>query len=215
MKSILKKYFLYLFVCFFYSTLPGHCQTNIPGGTVSGTWVLSASPYTVNGDILIPADSSLVIQAGVKIVFNGQYRLSVFGRVMAEGSASSPVSFTAGNPSTGWMGIRFDGISPLQDSSVLPFVLCNTALQTVRPALATTQMTRMGERCLSTIFPKFVLQIAHLQVIRLSQPEVLFVVLAVLLSSPTIYSPAIPLCMEMVAVFIVWVHPQLSVKIIS
>jgi len=121
MKSILKKYFLYLFVCFFYSTLPGHCQTNIPGGTVSGTWVLSASPYTVNGDILIPADSSLVIQAGVKIVFNGQYRLSVFGRVMAEGSASSPVSFTAGNPSTGWMGIRFDGISPLQDSSVFTF----------------------------------------------------------------------------------------------
>ena len=45
-------------------------QTTIPGGNiVNQTWTTAGSPYTVQGDITVPAGAFLTIQAGVVVHF--------------------------------------------------------------------------------------------------------------------------------------------------
>ena len=41
-----------------------NAQTTIPGGYVSGTWKASSSPYLIQGNITIHADSVLAIEPG-------------------------------------------------------------------------------------------------------------------------------------------------------
>jgi hypothetical protein len=81
---------------------------NIPGGYVSGTWTVTYSPYLIRGDITIHADSALTIEPGVDVVFQGMYVFQVNGTLMAEGTETDPVSFTAADTVTGWKGIRLD-----------------------------------------------------------------------------------------------------------
>src|SRR6478736_1761825 len=83
-------------------------QTVIPGGTVSGTWTVSGSPYLVQGNLLIPNGMSLTINPGVSVSFQGNYKLLVSGRLVAAGTAADSIRFTAANAATGWQGIRFD-----------------------------------------------------------------------------------------------------------
>jgi len=59
-------------------------QTNIPPGDVYGTWGLSGSPYNIQGDITIPNDSTLTIEAGVLVEFQGYFALNVQGRLPAD-----------------------------------------------------------------------------------------------------------------------------------
>jgi len=42
-------------------------QTTIPGGNVSGTWTVVGSPYLVQGNITILAQSVLTIEASVEV----------------------------------------------------------------------------------------------------------------------------------------------------
>jgi hypothetical protein len=44
-----------------------YSQTYIPPGDVSGMWILSSSPYYIQGDITIPNDSTLIIEPGVLV----------------------------------------------------------------------------------------------------------------------------------------------------
>lgn len=94
-------------------------QTIIPGGTVSGTWQTSGSPYLVQGTIMIPNDSTLLIEPGTTVNFQGHYKILVMGRILALGTVESPITFTASNPTTGWYGIRFDETPSTNDSSVI------------------------------------------------------------------------------------------------
>ncbi|MBI3502626.1 MAG: right-handed parallel beta-helix repeat-containing protein [Bacteroidetes bacterium] len=97
-------------------------QTNVPGGNVYGAWTLAGSPYNVSGHITVPKDSTLTIQPGVNIVFQGHYKFNVRGRVFAAGTSSDTVVFTAADTSIGWWGMRYDSILVTQDSSL--FVYC-------------------------------------------------------------------------------------------
>jgi hypothetical protein len=98
-------------------TLSAHSQTTVPGGSVHGTWTLAGSPYLVQGGLLIPNDSTLTIQAGVTVNFQGHYKLLVLGRLLALGSSADSIYFTAANASTGWYGIRFDNTTSNNDTS--------------------------------------------------------------------------------------------------
>ena len=53
------------------------CQTPVPGGPVSGIWIASGSPYFILGEISIPSGKSLIIEPGVRIEFQGHYKLNV------------------------------------------------------------------------------------------------------------------------------------------
>ncbi len=82
-------------------------QTQVSGNQ-SGTWTLSHSPYQVTGDLTIPAGQSLYIEAGVRIIFQGYYRIYVDGKIEANGSENNLIVFTPANQNTGWGGIRLD-----------------------------------------------------------------------------------------------------------
>jgi len=95
--------------------------TDIPAGYVSGTWTLAGSPYNVQGNIHIPNDSTLIIQPGVIVNFQGAYKLNVNGRILAVGTITDTISFTAANITEGWRGIRFINTSADNDTSKIMF----------------------------------------------------------------------------------------------
>jgi len=94
-------------------------QTIITGPNVSGIWTPAGSPYLVQASIMIPGDSTLMIQPGVRIEFKGHYKFVVLGRLLALGTNADPVRFTATDISTGWYGLRFDNSNTANDSSII------------------------------------------------------------------------------------------------
>jgi parallel beta-helix repeat protein len=93
--------------------------TIIPGGIVSGTWTTEGSPYFITGDITIPFDSTLAIEEGVIVEFEGYYRVNVMGRLLANGTKAGNIVFTRNLAYTanindlsttmgGWAGINWD-----------------------------------------------------------------------------------------------------------
>ena len=70
-------------------------DTVVPGGTVSGIWSITGSPYLIEGDISIHADSTLSIEPGVLVDFQGHYQLYVNGALEALGTAQDSIVFTA------------------------------------------------------------------------------------------------------------------------
>lgn len=92
-------------------------QTSVPGGIVNGTWNLAGSPYNIQGSIQIVNGDSLIIQPGVTVNFQGTYKLLVLGKLIAIGTATDTITFTAANSTTGWRGIRFDNTPSTNDTS--------------------------------------------------------------------------------------------------
>ncbi|OFX26184.1 MAG: hypothetical protein A2033_10130 [Bacteroidetes bacterium GWA2_31_9] len=99
-----------------------HAQTSVPGGTVSGNWTVTSSPYLVQGSLLIQTGQTLTIDPGVEIVFQGQYQLYVQGRILALGNETDSIIFNASNTASGWAGIRFDNTPTTNDTS--QFLFC-------------------------------------------------------------------------------------------
>jgi hypothetical protein len=99
-----------------------YAQTNISGGNVFGKWTKSNSPYRINGNITIPKDSTLTIEAGVSIQFGPRKHLKVDGRILAMGRAKSTDSiwFTRQNThdTNFWRGIKFINTSNSNDTSI-------------------------------------------------------------------------------------------------
>lgn len=83
----------------------------VPGGIVTDTlWTKINSPYRVTGTITIPDTSSLTIEPGVEVIFQGNYQFIVKGKIIAVGgpAAGDSIIFRAANPDTGWGGLRLD-----------------------------------------------------------------------------------------------------------
>jgi len=82
-------------------------QTPISPGPVAGTWNLAGSPYMVNGEIYIDQSASLTIEPGVEVRFTGWYKFIVNGSLIAGGTESANILFTANDTNIRWHGIRF------------------------------------------------------------------------------------------------------------
>lgn len=93
------KYFLTFLMILSAST--NYALTNITTPNVSGTWSLSGSPYIVQVPITVPAALSLTIQPGVEVRFMAATKLDVNGKLIAKGTSSSPIVFSA-NDTIGW-----------------------------------------------------------------------------------------------------------------
>src|SRR5262245_668829 len=101
-----------------------HCAlagTTIPGGNIiDQTWTPDGNPYFIQGDITIPAGSTLTIQPGVIIDFNVTdsmaagldptlVEITVQGSLIANGTAAQPINFRGSSSSSGaWYGIIVD-----------------------------------------------------------------------------------------------------------
>jgi parallel beta-helix repeat protein len=93
-------------------------------GSLHGTLTLAGSPYIYNYNQIINSSSQLIIEPGVEIIFNGRYKFIVKGQLLAEGTASGPISFSAQVPGIGMQGITFSNLNNnSMDSSRL--IHCN------------------------------------------------------------------------------------------
>jgi hypothetical protein len=66
----------------------------------------SASPYLVGDDISVPGGQTLIIEAGVAVIFQGHYRMTVTGALLARGGSTNPILFTSADHDVGWYGLR-------------------------------------------------------------------------------------------------------------
>jgi len=74
-----------------------------------GTWARENSPYNVVGEIRVPPESTLVIEPGVVVDFQGHYKFIVdsLATLLAVGIESDSIYFTTEDTATGSHGIRF------------------------------------------------------------------------------------------------------------
>jgi len=75
------------------STLNPGTQVNV-NGSITGNWT-SNNVYVVTGDITIPLGSTLTIQPGTSIKFNGNYSITANGILNASGNSVSPILFSS------------------------------------------------------------------------------------------------------------------------
>jgi hypothetical protein len=78
-------------------------------GDVWGVWSPDNNPHNIIGEVRIPPESTLVIQPGCYIDFQGHYEFLVdtSATLIAAGTESDSIVFTAADTITGWHGIRF------------------------------------------------------------------------------------------------------------
>ncbi len=81
--------------------------TDIATGSVSGAWTLDGGPYMIGGDIQVDTTATLIIEAGVNVIFTGHYKFTVYGQLIAQGTEDMNIFFTAQDTTTGWGGLRF------------------------------------------------------------------------------------------------------------
>ncbi len=69
-------------------------QTTVSGTiTENTTWTLAGSPYTLVESVTVNVDVTLTIRPGVEVLLGNRRNLYVEGRLLARGTASSPVRF--------------------------------------------------------------------------------------------------------------------------
>jgi len=74
-----------------------------------GTWRRENSPYNVIGEIRVPPESTLVIEPGIVVNFQGHYKFIVdsLAALLAVGTETDSIYFTTEDTATGWHGLRF------------------------------------------------------------------------------------------------------------
>ncbi len=110
------------FIAIFFS-IAIYSQTPVPGGSISGTWTLAGSPYLIQDSTIILNGATLTIEAGVLVEWQGSYAMWVEGQILAQGTETDSVIFTAADTLTGWKGIRFDNTPAGNDTSRFHYCL--------------------------------------------------------------------------------------------
>lgn len=97
-------------------------DTIIPGGSVSGTWSLSGSPYIIQGNCVINSTSTLIIEPGVTVLMEPSCRFRCDGRLLAVGTEDDSIVFTATDTFLGCEGVDFKDLNNNQlDSSKMVY----------------------------------------------------------------------------------------------
>ncbi len=81
-------------------------------GNVSGTWSPSGNPYVVIGSCTVQNGTTLTINPGVRVLFDGTFYIRSYGTLIAEGTRTDSILFTSNEmiPSVGdWRHIRLTG----------------------------------------------------------------------------------------------------------
>lgn len=88
--------------------------TTHAGGTISTpvTWAASGNPHRVTATVLVSTGGTLTLGQGTIVCFEPQTGLNANGggRLVGQGSNSSPVVLTARDPVLGWYGMYLQGV---------------------------------------------------------------------------------------------------------
>jgi len=120
------------------TTLLSLCFAIQVSGNQNGIWTPVNNPYEVIGAITVPANDSLIIQAGVEIHIMGSYQITVQGILNAYGTEADSIRILnmQANPTALWPGLRFEN---LQHTSHLNYVYTEYAtygVQTINSPIA-------------------------------------------------------------------------------
>lgn len=112
-------------------------QLVITSDSISGKWTAAASPYMITRNIIIPQDTSLIIEPGTEIIFAGNFAIQVDGKLTAKATAKKKIVFAFADSAQqalyksqcdtiaanipGWRGIRFSKDRPVNDTSQLVY----------------------------------------------------------------------------------------------
>lgn len=110
------------FIVILLTHFTSQAQTTIPANTqVSGTWTKSNSPYLIKGNVSVPSGSTLVIEPGVQVRFDGKYMMAVYGKIKAIGKQGDTIRFFPQDTMNRWRGIRYLGTSNVDDSALFTY----------------------------------------------------------------------------------------------
>ena len=89
-------------------------STSTRGGmlTASDTWTADGGPYSVSSNLTVPNGLTLTIQAGASVFINPgvSFTVAAGGRLLAEGTADAPITFSKAPTATGtWSGLLING----------------------------------------------------------------------------------------------------------
>jgi hypothetical protein len=90
----------------------GSADTNVSGLIATNTtWTLANSPYIVTGNVLVDQGVTLRIQPGVIVKFAAAKSLQIDGTLVARGTATNRIRFTASSGGSYWGYILFSNLS--------------------------------------------------------------------------------------------------------
>ena len=100
MKTLIRSFTLGVVAFASVLCFPKALATDVSGTLSSDTvWSASGSPYVVTGTVLVSSGVKLTVEAGVEVRFDSGKSLQVFGELVAQGSASSGITFTSAQDS--------------------------------------------------------------------------------------------------------------------
>ena len=71
-------------------------------------WTAAQGPYQVTGEVIVPTQVSLFIEAGTSVFLDAEAQLTILGRLDAQGTDYAPIRFTRAPDSTNtWNGLQF------------------------------------------------------------------------------------------------------------
>lgn len=131
------RYVVFCFLFLSYNWIPCASAIDI-SGNVSGVWNASNNPYNVTGNVNVPPESTLVIQPGCQVIFQGHYIFKVDSAAIlqAVGNQTDSIIFTARDTLEGWRGILLYHTSPNTLFRYCEFEYC--MYDSVHTASATT-----------------------------------------------------------------------------
>jgi len=117
-------------------------------GIISGNWVEEYSPYTITGNISIPAELSLTIQKGVTIKITPGVTTNIEGnfQILGGDGEDEAVIITSTTPGTTWNGFRlmsYPGDTVIQNAIFEH--AATTPLYTSRPLIVKDSIFRYNE----------------------------------------------------------------------
>ena len=96
---------------------------SVSGNISTNTTWTGVDTVKVTGDIYVNDGITLTIDPGIFVEFQGHYKLEVDGTLLAIGTASDMITFTAANQSTGWNSLVFSLTPATNDSSKIVYCL--------------------------------------------------------------------------------------------